>query len=248
MISSTGNWRERSHQPEARIGEAMAESRKQFSGDERIMQNSLFAAVVIWALTGGPGLFAQPAPDELGQLRERVARLEQQVQEMARLLEPLKAQQTQGSHRKVLRERFDKKMAQDRSKYSAEQLREAEELYQVANQKWGSAEASESLQTMIKKYPDINRTGCATLYVAQKSEGDQRVRYLQDCIERFNDCFYGDGVQVGVYARFLLAQYYSSKGKKDEAAALYSEIKVKYPEAVDHNGNLLVESFKAEQQ
>jgi len=212
------------------------------------MQNRLFAGVVIWALTGSPALFAQPAPDELGQLKERVARLEQQVQEMTRLLEPLKAQQAQDNHRKVLREKFDKKMAQDRSKYTAEQLREAEELYQVANQKWGSAEASESLQTMIKKYPDINRTGCATLYVAQRSDGDKRVKYLQDCIERFNDCFYGDGVQVGVYARFLLAQYYTSKGKKDEAAALYTEIKTKYPEAVDHSGNLLIESFKAQQQ
>jgi tetratricopeptide (TPR) repeat protein len=212
------------------------------------MRHRLFAEVVIWALTGGPVLFAQPAPDELAQLRERVVRLEQQVQEMARLLEPLKAQQTQDSHRKFLREKFDKKMAQDRSKYRAEQLQEAEELYQVANQKWGSAEASESIQAMIKKYPDINRTGCATLYVAQKSEGDQRVKYLQDCIERFNDCFYGDGVQVGVYARFLLAQYYTSKGKKDEAASLYTEIKTKYPEAVDHTGNLLIESFKTEQQ
>jgi hypothetical protein len=29
---------------------------------------------------------------------------------------------------------------------------------------------------------------------------------------------------------------------------LYNEIKTKYPEAVDHSGNLLVDSFKAEQQ
>ncbi len=50
---------------------------------------------------------------------------------------------------------------------------------------------------MIKKYPDINRTGCAVLYVAQKSQGDARTQYLQTCIEKFNDCFYGDGVQVG---------------------------------------------------
>jgi len=212
------------------------------------MRNRVLATVVIGTLTGSALLFAQPGPDELGQLKERVARLEQQVQEMARLLEPLKAQQAQDTHRKFLREKFNEKMAQDRSKYTDEQLREAEKLYQVANQKWGSVEASESLQTMIKKYPDINRTGCAMLYVAQKSDGDQRVKYLQDCIEKFNDCFYGDGVQVGVYARFLLAQYYASKTKKDEAAALFTEIKTKYPEAVDHSGKLLIESFKAEQQ
>ena len=208
------------------------------------MRNTIIAAVLALALTDGMRLLAQNSSDELGQLRERIARLEKQVQEMSRLLEPLKAQQTADNRRRTLRENFDKKMAQDRSKYSAEQLREAEELYRVANQKWGSAEAAESLQTMIKKFPDINRTGCATLYVAQKSEGDQRVKYLQQCIEKFNDCFYGDGVQVGVYARFLLAQYYAGQGNKDKAAELYSEIKSKYPQAVDHGGNLLVDSIK----
>jgi len=38
------------------------------------------------------------------------------------------------------------------------QLDEAEQLYQVANRKWGTREAIESLQTMIKKYPNLDRT------------------------------------------------------------------------------------------
>ena len=75
---------------------------------------------------------------------------------------------------------------------------------------------------MIKKYPDINRTGCATLYVAQRSQGDERAKYLQDCIEEYNDCLYGDGVQVGAYARFLLAEDYRSKGEKKKKAAVIS--------------------------
>ena len=90
-------------------------------------------------------------------------RQEQQVQEISQLLVPIKAQQAIDNRRKAFRERFEKKMAQDRDKYTPEQLRDAEQLYQVANQKWGTPEAIESLQTMIKKYPDINRTGCATL-------------------------------------------------------------------------------------
>jgi hypothetical protein len=172
--------------------------------------------------------------------------LEKQVQEMSKVLEPLKAQQAAESRRKAFRERFEKKLAQDQAKYTTEQLRDAEQLYQVANQKWGSTEAIESLQTMIKKYPDINRTGCAMLYVAQKSQGDERARYLRDCIEKFNDCFYGDGVQVGAYARFLLAADYLSKGEQDKAAALHKEIQTQYADAIDHSGKLLVESFKAE--
>jgi tetratricopeptide (TPR) repeat protein len=177
---------------------------------------------------------------------ESMANIEKQVREISQLMEPLKAQQAIDSRRKALRERFDKKSAQDQHKYTPEQLRDAEELYRVANQKWGSAEATESLQTMIKKYPDINRAGCATLYLAQTSQGEERAGYLQDCIEKYNDCFYGDGVQVGAYARFLLAQDYRSKGEEKKSEALSEEIKTQYSDAIDHGGNLLVDSLKTD--
>jgi len=210
------------------------------------MRNTIIAGLLMSGMAAGSPLFAQTNAADVAQLTQRVAQLEKQVQEISQLLEPLKAQQAMDNRRKAFRERFEKKMAQDQEKYSPEQLREAEQLYQVANQKWGSPEATESLQTMLKKYPDINRTGCATLYVAQRSEGDDRAKYLQECIEKHNDCFYGDGVQVGVYARFLLAEDYRSQGEKEKAEALYNEIKAKYPDAVDHGGKLLVDSIKAD--
>jgi hypothetical protein len=125
-------------------------------------------------------------------------------------------------------------------------LRDAETLYQVANQKWGSPEAADSLQTMIKKYPDVNRTGCAVLYVAQMSQGDERAKNLQACIEKYNDCMYGDGVQVGVYARYLLAQDLRSKGDTKKADELSNEIKTQYADAVDHSGSLLLDHLKTD--
>jgi hypothetical protein len=207
------------------------------------MRNTLFG-IVLTSLIAGSSLSAQTSADELARLKARVAQLEKQVQEMSGLLEPIRAQQGMESRRRALRGKFDKKMAQDQAKYTGEQLREAEQLYQVANQKWGSAEGAESLQTMLKKYPDINRTGCATLYVAQRSEGEQRAKYLRDCIEKFNECFYGDGVQVGAYARLLLADYYQNKGESDKAATLFAELKAQYPEAVDHGGNLLINAIR----
>jgi tetratricopeptide (TPR) repeat protein len=75
------------------------------------------------------------------------------------------------------------------------------------------------------------------LYLAQMSSGDERARYLQNCIEKYNDCFYDDGVQVGAYARFILAEDYKSQGETDKAQALFDEIKSKYPDAIDHAGN-----------
>jgi hypothetical protein len=194
--------------------------------------------------------FAQASAEEVAQLKERVAALEKQVAELKAIIEPLKAQQSAQNQnnavqerRKALREKFEKKMAQDREKYSQPQLRDAERLYQIANQKWGTDEALQSLQTMIKQYPDINRTGCAVLYVAQQSQGEERTNYLKQCIEKHNDCFYGDGVQVGVFARFLLASDYLEKGKRDEANTVFAEIQQNYADSVDHSGKLLIESI-----
>lgn len=196
------------------------------------------------AFAGGPTVLAQATSDEVARLTRRVDELEKQIQEMSRLLEPLKVQKAADERRKVLREKFEQAMAADQAKYSKDQLREAEQLYQVANQKWGSPEAEVSLKTLIQKYPDINRTGCAVLYVAQKSKGEARASYFRECIEKYNDCFYGDGVQVGVYARFLWALDYRSEGDTGKADALIEEIRRKYPLAVDHSGNPLLYGLK----
>ena len=45
-------------------------------------------------------------------------------------------------------------MRADAAKFSADDLRAAEALYQVANKNWRTAEARQSLETMIEKYPD----------------------------------------------------------------------------------------------
>jgi hypothetical protein len=56
---------------------------------------------------------------------------------------------------------------------------------------------------------------------------------------------YGDGVQVGAYARFLLAWDCKNIGEASRANELRTEIESKYPDAVDHAGNLLVDGFKS---
>ena len=173
-----------------------------------------------------------------------IAFLTLKVVQQEKQLKPLKAQQAVDNRQKALHEQFAKRYAQDQQKYSKEQLGDAEKLYQAASQKWGTPQAVESLQAMIKKYPDLDRTGCAVLYLAQMSKGDDRAKYLQSCIDDYNDCFYGDGAQVGPYARFMLAQDYQDNGETAKAKALFDEIKAKYPDAIDHSGTLLVDSIK----
>jgi len=161
-------------------------------------------------------------------------------------LKPLEAQQLRESRQQSFGANFEKRLAQDQGKLTQAQLQEAEQLYQVANTNWGTPEAIQSLQTMIKKYPDCDRAGCATLYLAQMSNGDDRARYLQSCIDDYNDCYYGDGVQVGAFARFLLVQDYRSQGDDQKANVLSNEIKTKFAGAIDHQGNLLVDSLKTD--
>lgn len=208
------------------------------------MQNRIVAGIMMLTVTASAPLFAQTNTDEVARLTQRVARLEQQVQEMSQFLESLKAQQARDNRRQALRVRFEKRMAHDKEKYTPDQLREAEDMYMIASQNSGFAQGSERLEAMIKKYPDVNRSGCATLDVAEASRGDERAKYLHDCIEKFNDCFYGDGVQVGAYARFLLAGDCRQKGEDTKAAALYGEIKAEYADAIDHRGNLLIDRLK----
>jgi len=142
------------------------------------MRNSMMAGMLICAITTGWPLLAQTNAVDVAQLKQRVTQLEKQVQEMSSLLEPLKAQQAVENRRQMLREKFVNRSALDAQKHTPEQLQAAEQLYQVANQKWGSPEATDSLQKMIEKFPDINRTGCALLYLAQNAAGEQRAKYL----------------------------------------------------------------------
>ncbi|MGD7652292.1 MAG: Ig-like domain-containing protein [Verrucomicrobiales bacterium] len=132
----------------------------------------------------------------------------------------------------------------DREVYSAEQLREIESLYQVANKNWRTREAVESLEEMIGKYDKANRTGCAVLYLGQMSEGEQRLKYLERAVKDFSDCYYYNGCQVGGYARLHLAGTLMGLGRRDEAEQLLEEIRTDYPRAIDHRGRLLVETLK----
>ena len=90
---------------------------------------------------------------------------------------------------------------------------------------------NEHLRTLIEKYPKANRTGCAVMYAGQRAQGSDDGKWFRLAMEKYADCMYGDGVQVGAYARLYLAGYLEAKGKKDEAKKLRDEILKLYPDA-----------------
>lgn len=202
--------------------------------------------VVTLLLALTPAVRAEsPSDARVRQLAERVERLEQRVQDLEKAVAPVKKETDARSRAQALRAHFEARLAQDAKTYSMEQRREIESLYQVANKQWRSPEAKQSLETLITKYDKANRTGCAVLYLGQMSEGADAETYLKKAAADFADCWYGDGVQVGAYARYLLAYRYDQSGRKDEAAKLFREVRENYPDAIDHQGNLLSAKFPA---
>ena len=75
------------------------------------------------------------------------------------------------------------------------------------------------------------------------SHGEEQLAYFQQAIANHGDCFYGDGVQVGAFARFLLGQTYLQSGNAEKAKKLFDEIRKDYPDSIGHNGRSLVEQL-----
>jgi bla regulator protein BlaR1 len=207
--------------------------------------------------------------EEVKQLRERIAQLEARLEKAeAQLAAATAAAAQQGNQagagggagaaaavqpnqvtqaaRDVLKRKARARSALDSRKYKPEQLADCEQLYQVANKNWRAPEAIVSLKQMVEKYPDVNRTGCAVLYLGQMSEGDTRAQYLKQAVDKHSECFYFNGVQVGGFARYLLGHYYAENNKPDEAKKLFDEIIAKYPDSITHGGDLLVKLIAQE--
>jgi len=141
--------------------------------------------------------------------------------------------------RAAIRERS----AKDVAEYGADGVREIERLYRAYSAKSGDSESA--LAALLEKYPKANRTGCAVMYAAQRARGDERVKLLKQAIENHGDCVYGDGAQVGAYARMYLAGELARSGDTAGAEKLYGEIRSLYPNARAHNGKPLSEILPA---
>ena len=199
----------------------------------------LLIAGTLAAIVFGESISAQEKR-ETEELKKKIAELEKTVEklkeEAAPAIDKAKLEKIVAENRDKARQR----MREDRNVYDQDELREIESLYQVANKKWRTEEGKESLEKLVKKYKKANRTGCALLYLGQMSEGDERETYLRKAVDDFSDCYYGDGCQVGGYARYLLAAYLIDKGKRDEADKLIKELERKYDTATSHSGKLIV--------
>jgi len=197
------------------------------------------AATLVLAFLPHGTASAQDLEARLASIEKRLAALEAQAggnTEPQRMGGALDAAAAVEKNKLAARERASK----DTENYDVDQRREIETLYQVANKNWRSPEAVESLEKLIAKYDKANRTGCATLYLGQMSQGEQRLKYLNRAVKDFSDCYYFNGCQVGGYARLVLADTLMKVDKKNEAMKLVAELRKDYATATDHGGRLMV--------
>jgi hypothetical protein len=207
-------------------------------------------AVVLFGITNS--LFADSKSEKIAKLKKQISKLQNQLAELEKDSSPViaptkisivKDQANIASEKLKAR----KKMQKDRQRYSRKQIMEIEALYQSRGYEYGSKEKTKNLKKVISKFSKANRAGCAILYLGQfSSTGKKQEYYLKKAIRKYDDCFYGDGVQVGAYASYYLAvRVYLKTGRENEAYALLKKLKEKYPNAIDHRGNNLAPQIDA---
>jgi tetratricopeptide (TPR) repeat protein len=207
-------------------------------------------AGMMWLSLPAAAQSAKPEEQRLAELQARLDKLELRVAALEKQLpttrpaaaSPAASADGRGpeAQRQQLMAKARARMRQDSTRYSAEQIQEAESLYQTANKNWRSPEAKAALEKLVAKFPDLDRTGCAVLYLGQTSDGPEKEQLLKDAVEKHSDCFYGNGVQVGAFGRYLLGIYYKERGDADKATALFEEIRKDFPNSIDHRGRPLV--------
>ena len=101
-----------------------------------------------------------------------------------------------------------------------------------------TATAAATFAELERNHPEHNRTGCAALYLAQTyqraGDDDNAEKFFRRAIKQYDRCRYGDGVQVGAYATYLLADLVRRRGRTQEAETLLKQLVDQYSNAVDH--------------
>jgi len=174
-----------------------------------------------------------------GILLQRIVALEKRVAELEQKLAPVLEEERVKEIAERQKELARERMMLDAEMLSRLDLQLIEKAYQTAAQNWKSEEAEKALTLLREKYPRANRTGCAVLAMAQSSEGEKQIRLLEEAIEKYGGAYYLNGVNVGAYARLYLGMRLKKDGNDEAAEKLFQEVRTSFPNAVDHNGQLL---------
>jgi hypothetical protein len=176
--------------------------------------------IVAWSLLQPPAAAAKPREPEAPASPEKLERIREKNAREAR-----------------------EKMAADSKTYQGDKYAELETLYQKGNANPRTPDNQVFLKEVLEKFPKSNRAGCAALYLGRYTKGREQEEYLKLAIEKYSDCYYGDGTNVGGYARFVLGMMEHQAGKQTAAKKLFEALRKDYAKTTDHGGRLVVDSL-----
>ncbi|MDR1818477.1 MAG: hypothetical protein LBR07_10015 [Puniceicoccales bacterium] len=138
---------------------------------------------------------------------------------------------------------FRARMERDAKAFPHDRMAAIETLFADGVRGLKTPEGLAALNKLAVEHPKSNRAGCALQYLGQFARNDaDRERFLRRAISEHSDAVFGDGVQVGAYARLHLAHLFLKTGRAAEARVLAAEIQKNFPDAVDHRGRRLLNS------
>ena len=194
------------------------------------------AAFIAWLLALAQGTVldchGRPLVGDASSL-QRIQQLEARVTVLEGLGDPADA-----------RARFERRTQVDVALLGADSVRDLERRYVAANVlPLESQERLDALRVIVgdPMFTGSNRVGCSLLYLGRFGPGDEAEPWLRRAVEDHSDALYGDGVQVGAYARYELAALMRRRGRYSAAASLDADLTKRWPDAVDHAGVPLVD-------
>ncbi len=195
---------------------------------------AFLSLLLVASTTQAQGNETKPSMEEL------IERLEKRVEELETRLAPFLEDEERLEIIERQRLKAQERMQKDLDHFSKDQLKEIERLYRKATNPATAPDKGKALlKQIVEQFPKSNRAGCALQYLGQRATGQEQVTYFEQAIQNHSDCYYGDGVQVGPYARYYLATALLQANQPEKAKELLEAILAQYPEAVTHRGQLL---------
>lgn len=167
----------------------------------------------------------------------------------ARAAEPPKATPAKPTKQQLEKAKANaqRRNEEDRNRYTPLTLSMVEKTYQIANKSndYSSPDVRRAMEAVLSQCPGCNRAGCAVAYLGYGSTGAEAIRWYRMAVQRYDDCWWNDGVQVGAMARYRLMLELRKSGEQSEATALEKELRQRYADALHHDGTLLVSKLKS---
>jgi len=186
-----------------------------------------------------------PSPDDL---RARVEALEKAMGELRETLAPLQKRQAAMKRQQELQRQARELRDAEKKAYSEAELGEMDTLFKTATQQWNKPEGAAALATLAEKFPKANRTGAAYLQVGQMSKDEQGEAFLRIAAEKYPEAINLAGVKIGPVAKFMLGMRLWNGNRKDEARAIFADLRQNFADAVGPRGNLLVDAIPPDTQ